>query len=77
MVTVAGLESGIYNYHGFAPNSGHLVFCVLSSCETGLLLAVKLGRNVVMMRAGVKIMHHYYRVKKIDTKLKKKKCMNL
>ena len=36
--------------------SGHLVFCVLSASETGLLLVVKLGRNVVMMRAGVKIM---------------------
>ena len=33
-------------------------FCVLCSAyETGLLLVVKLKRNVVMMRAGVKIMH--------------------
>ena len=57
MVTVAGLESGIYNGPGFEPASGHLVLCVLSASETGLLLVVKLGRNVVMMRAGVKIMH--------------------
>ena len=56
MVTVAGLESGIYNGPGFEPASGHLVFCVLSASETGLLLVVKLGRNVVMMRAGVKVM---------------------
>ena len=56
MVAVAGLESGIYNGSGFAPISGHLVFFVLSASETGLLLVVKLGRNVVMMRAGVKIM---------------------
>ena len=57
MVTVVSLESGIYNGLGFAPISGHLVFCILSASETGLLLVVKLGRNVVMMRAGVKIMH--------------------
>ena len=56
MVTVAGLESGVYNGPGFEPASGHLVFCVLSASETGLLLVVKMGRNVVMMRAGVKIM---------------------
>ena len=35
----------------------HLVFFVLSASETGLLLVVKLKRNVVMIRAGVKIMH--------------------
>ena len=57
MVTVAGLESGIYNGPEFEPASGHLVFCVLSASETELLLVVKLGRNVVTMRAGVKIMH--------------------
>ena len=57
MVTAAGLESGIYNGPRFEPASGHLVFCVLSASETGLLLVVKLGRNVVMMRAGVEIMH--------------------
>ena len=34
----------------------YLVFFDLSASETGLLLVVKLGRNVVMMRAGVKIM---------------------
>ena len=56
MVTVAGLKSGIYHGPGFEPASGHLVFCVLSASETRLLLVVKLGRNVVMMRAGVKIM---------------------
>ena len=61
MVTVAGLESGIYNGPGFAPASGHFVFCVLSASETGLLLMVKLGRNVVMMHAGVKIMHQVMR----------------
>ena len=57
MVTAAGLESGIYNGPGFAPAPGHLFFCVFSASETGLLLVVKLGRNVVLMRAGVKIMH--------------------
>ena len=57
MVTVAVLESGIYNGPGIGPASRHLVFCVLSASETGLLLVVKLGRNVVMMRAGVNIMH--------------------
>ena len=56
MVTVAGLESGIYKGPGFEPTSGHLVFCVLSASETGLLLVVKLGHNVVMMRVGVKVM---------------------
>ena len=56
LVIVAGLESGICKDPGFAPTSGHLVLCVLSASETGLLLVVKLGRNVVMMRAGVKIM---------------------
>ena len=61
MITVAGLESGIYNGPGFAPTSEHLVFCVLSASETGLLLVVKLERNVVMMRAGVKIMHQNMR----------------
>ena len=57
MVIVARLESGICKDSGFAPASVHLVFYVLSVSETGLLLVVKLGRNVVMMRAGVKIMH--------------------
>ena len=38
MVTVAGLKSGTCNGPGFAPASGHLVFCVLSASETGLLL---------------------------------------
>ena len=56
MVTVARLESGICKNPGFAPASVHLVFYVLSASETGLLLVVKLGRNVGMMRAGVKIM---------------------
>ena len=56
MVTVAHLESGICKDPRFAPGSVHLVFFVLSPSETGLLLVVKLGRNVVMMRAGVKIM---------------------
>ena len=50
-----------YNYllsnGGFAPGSVHLVFSVFSASETGLLLVVKLGCNVVMMRAGVNIMH--------------------
>ena len=54
MVTVA---LGICNDPGFAPASVHLIFCVLSTTETGFLRVVKLGRNVVMMRAGVKIMH--------------------
>ena len=57
MVTVARLESGICTEPRFTPASVHLVFCVLSASETGLLLVVKLGRDVVMMRAGVKIMH--------------------
>ena len=57
MVTVADLKFGTCNGPGFAPTSGHLVFGVLSASETGLLLVVTLGRNVVMMRAGVKIMH--------------------
>ena len=56
MVTVARLESGICKDPGLAPASVHLVFCVFSASETGLLLVVKLGRNVVMMRVGVKIM---------------------
>ena len=47
----------IYNGLGFAPALGHLVLCVLSASETGLPLVVKLGRNVVIMLAGVKIMH--------------------
>ena len=55
MVTVARLESGICKDPGFAPASIH--FFVLSASETGLLLVVKLERNVAMMRAGVKIMH--------------------
>ena len=57
MVTVARLESGICNDPGFTPASVHLVFFVLNASETGLLLVVKLGRNVVMMRAGVKIIY--------------------
>ena len=55
MVTVAPLESD--KDLGFVSASVHLVFFVLSASETGLLLVVKLGCNVVMMRAGVKIMH--------------------
>ena len=50
-------ESGICKDPGFAPASVHLVFFVLSASETGLLLVVKLGRNVVMMHAVIKIMH--------------------
>ena len=57
MVTVARLEFGICKDPGFAATLVHLVFFVLSPSETGLLLVVKLGRNAVMMRAGVKIMH--------------------
>ena len=57
MVTVARLEFGICKDPGFATALIHLVFFVLSASEIGLLLVVKLGRNVVMMRAGVKIMH--------------------
>ena len=57
LISLIFLESGIYNGPGFEPASGHLVFCVVSASETGLLLVVKLGCNVVMMRAGVKIMH--------------------
>ena len=53
MVTVAR----ICKSPRFATTSGHLVFDILSVAETELLLVVKLGRNVVMMRAGVKIMH--------------------
>ena len=56
MITVARLESGICKDLGFAPASARLLF-VLSASETGLLLVVKLRRNVVMMCAGVKIMH--------------------
>ena len=43
MVTVAGLQFGIYR-------------CVLSASEPKLFLVVKLRRIVVMMRVGVKIM---------------------
>ena len=60
MVTVGHLESGICKDSVFAARArlGTLiVFFVPSASETGLLLVVKLGRNVVMMRAGVKIMH--------------------
>ena len=57
VVTVARLESGICKDPGFATASVHLIFFVLRASETGLLLVVKLGRNVVMKRAGVKIMH--------------------
>ena len=56
MVTVVRLECGICKDPGFVPASVHLVFFVLRT-ESGLLLVVKLGRDVVMMRAGVKIMH--------------------
>ena len=64
---IARLETGICKDPGFAPYSIHLVSFVLSPIESGLLLVVKLGRDVVMMRAGVKIMHQSknYRVKKI------------
>ena len=56
MVTVARLESGICKGPGLAPASVHLI--LYSASETGLLLVIKQGRNViVMMRAGVKIMH--------------------
>ena len=55
-VTVARLESGISKGPEFAPSSVHLIFFVLSASETGLILVVKLGHNVVMMAAGVKIM---------------------
>ena len=61
MITVARLESGICKIPRFAPESVHLVFCVLSASEIWLLLVVKLGRNVVMMRASVKIMHQVMR----------------
>ena len=61
MVTVAGLESGIYNGPRFEPVSRHLVFCVLSASKTGLLLVVKLRRNVAMMGASVKILHQVMR----------------
>ena len=56
IITVARLESGIRKDPGVASASVHLVF-VLSASETGLLLGVKLRRNVVMMLAGVKIVH--------------------
>ena len=54
---VVGWEVGIYKGSGFAPTSVYLVFFVLSASETGLLLVVKLRRNVVMTHAGVKTMH--------------------
>ena len=57
MITVARLESGICKDPGFAPASIHLIFFVLNTSETGLLLVVNLGRNVVMMPTGVKMMH--------------------
>ena len=57
MVSVARLESGVCKDPELAPVSVHLIFFVLSASETGLLLVMKLVRNVVMMRAGVKIMH--------------------
>ena len=40
---------------GDSPSSDPINIFVLSVLETGLLLGVKLRRNVVMMRAGVKI----------------------
>ena len=49
-----GLEFGIYKDPRLAPASVHLVFCVLNAFDTGLVLVVKLKRNVVMMRACVK-----------------------
>ena len=66
MVTVARLEFGICKDPGFAPASVHLVFFVLRASETGLLLMVKLGRsNVVIMPAGVNIMHQRKKMKTI------------
>ena len=72
MVTVARLESGICKDPRFAPASVNLVFFVLSASETGLLLVMKLGRNVVMMRAGVKIMHQSNARRPENSRVKKK-----
>ena len=36
-------------------------FCVLIASETGLLLVVKLRRNVMLMYSGVKIIHQVMR----------------
>ena len=61
MISVAGLEFGICKSLGFAPVSWaqtQLAFCILTASETGLLLVVKLKCNVVIMPAGVRIMHH-------------------
>ena len=69
MVTVARLESGICKDPGFAPASVHFV---LSASETGLLLAVKLGHNVVFMRAGVKIIHQNNARRPLNYRVKKK-----
>ena len=70
MANVAHLKSGICIDPGFAPASVHLFFFVLSASETGLILVVKLGWNVVIMHGGVKVMRnaHY------TTEYKKTKC---
>ena len=71
MVTVARLESAHLQRSRFAPASVHLVFFVLSSSETGFLLVVKLGRNVVMVSAGVKIIHQSNERRPLNYQLKK------
>ena len=50
VVTVARLEPGICKDPEFVQALVHLVFFVLNASETGLLLVVKLGLNVVMVR---------------------------
>ena len=57
MVTVTRLDFGICKDPEFDKAPALVVFCVLSASETGLLLVVKLGHNVLIMRAGVKLMH--------------------
>ena len=67
MVAVADFKSCIYKGLGFA--WVHLAFCVFNASETGLLLMVKLRRNVGMMCTGCKIMHQVMH----DVKLLNKK----
>ena len=70
MVTVARLESDTCKDPGFAPA---LVFFVLSASKAGLLLMVKLRRNVVMMRSGVKLMHQSNARRQLSYREKKNK----
>ena len=71
MVTVARLESGHLQRSRVHARLGTLSLLCSQRIRNWIALMVKLGRNVVMMRVGVKIMHQSnarrpenYRVKK-------------